>query len=128
MTATDSPIQKAQLLECIAPMAEKMNALTIIIGAPLWPREELLSKSGKALHDAIVRDAKPYALHVVREELAEAFALAASWPANEFMENTQINDPDAMVRLANHRMLRVYKHYMDATGIYWPAIEKGNAA
>ena len=126
---TNSKESLNELKEDLGDMAVKVNALSIIIGAPLWPKKESLNGYGRDLYDAILRDAKPYSLLIAREKFPEAFAMAAKWSslADMFMEKTLINDLDASVRLANRRMIRVYKHYLDATGIYWPALERKSA-
>ncbi len=101
----------------------KLGAALIIISAPLWPKRDLLSESGKLLYDAILSQAKEYALELAQENTEKALAIISKWPSQNFMEETLINHPDTMVRLANRRLLRVYKHYIQAAGVYWPAIK-----
>ena len=100
-------------------VTSKMDAIAIILGSPLWPERELLSDSGTALHDAILNDAKEYALALSGDDFTKAFKIASAWPADQFMESTLINDPDVTVREANHRMLAVYQYYLDAMGFSW---------
>lgn len=107
-------------------MGQTLDALTIIIACPLWPRRGLLSPSGIRLHDSMVDGAKPYAKLVASGDAEGSLEYCNRWSglADEFMETTLINDSDESVAEANRRMLAVYKHYLDCWGCDWTQISR----
>lgn len=106
-------------------LAIKVKALDIALSAPLWPKRELLSQSGQALYDLMLRDAKHYALAVAEERFEDAFKTVFGWSdaLTSFMDTTLINSPDTLTRMTNRRLLRVHQHYFEATGVHWPSIQ-----
>lgn len=94
----------------VGEIGRKVAALEIIFAAPLWPKREDLSESGQALFDALVRDGKPFALHVADGEFSEALRVAGEWSplVNWFMDSTRIKGDEAA-----ERMLQVYRYYCD---------------
>jgi hypothetical protein len=111
-------------MDDLKALTRKIDALAIILSAPLWPKRENLSEAGKLLFDRMLADAKPFSLHVADIEFADALAIAAGWTPllTEFIETAHINSPDTLTRITNRRMLAVYRHYIDATGVKFSAI------
>lgn len=89
-------------------IATKIDALRIIFGAPLWPRRTDLSETGRELHDAIVRDAKVFALAVVIGDFGSALRISAGWSSavNHFMDDTRIKGHGP-----SEKLLSVYLYY-----------------
>ena len=98
-----------------------MGALAIILGAPLWPRRNVLSPEGVALHDAIVDRAKEYAKMIVAEEDEGAFAILCEWAtlANRMLDATKV-----VGRAEEIKLLAVFTYYADASGVDWSKIVK----
>ena len=90
-------------------LGESLDALEIVLTAPLWPRRDDLSDSGAALHDAIVVAAKPFARAVACGRFDEAMGIAAGWsqPVNRFLDETRVVGHEA-----SERLVRVYTHYV----------------
>jgi hypothetical protein len=89
-------------------LTRKLEALELICNAPLWPRREELPAEGHALFDAIVDDAKQYALAIVDGEFLSAFMMAARWSplVNQFMDAVRI-----VGNVPAERLLSVYVYY-----------------
>lgn len=92
-------------------MAVQLDALEIVFTAPLWPRREDLTPAGMALHDAIVRWAKPYVV---------ARAMGRYWLATRLLARSApllhalMDDRAAIGTDARRLMLAVWLHYARA--------------
>lgn len=111
-------------------MPAKIDAIAIILESPLWPQRSLLGNSGQALFDAIVAEAKTFALHVAEERFGDALEMLGQWGrvANEFIDATLIFDPDPSIAEANRRMIAVFRYYCDASGYDFSQIQRRAAA
>jgi hypothetical protein len=98
----------------MADLRETVDALGIVLMAPLWPRREALSNAGKVLHDRLVGDAKPYARAVASGAFKDALVIASGWSSlvHGFMDRTRIVGDDAAERL-----LRVYLYYVNQIAV-----------
>ena len=105
-------------MDDLKQITRKLDALAIILSAPIWPQRGILNGAGRRLFDRMLEDAKPYSLHIAGCEFPEAWAIAAGWSPllMDFIESAHINSPDTLTRMTNRRMLAVYKHYIDAGG------------
>lgn len=113
--------------ENLSHIATKLRALEIILSSPRWPERGNLCESGRILYDCLLDQAKEFSLAIAESNHSEFIRMAHCWvsPAKNFIDDEVINHSDSTRRLANRRMLRVYKYYMDSMGIAWQLIEKG---
>lgn len=103
----------------VTAMSAKVDALEIIFRAPRWPRRDGLGPFGAVLYDALVRDAKPYALAVVESRFDDALVRAAVWGrlCNQFIDANRIDG-----HKGRQRLLGVMVYYLDLI-CDWRAIQ-----
>lgn len=83
------------------PTVEKLGALALLLGAPLWPKREDLSPSGKVLFAAMVGDGKEFCLAVAAGRFSDALGVLSRWSAavDGFLDETRISGDEAAGRL-----------------------------
>lgn len=90
---------------------EKLAVLEIILTAPIWPHAYELTPEGIRLYDAILKDAKQYAINMVEGNNEEIISTLTKWSKliDPIFENMHVID-----NKPTQKILAVYKHYADS--------------
>ncbi len=98
---------------------KKLDAIEIILTAPLWPKKETLPESCVALYDEMLNGARKFALDVVSLDFESALKTIGLWTRHidKILESDVICNNEPILKL-----LSVYQHYCDALGINFKEI------